>query len=243
MENKNILITGGSSGVGCLLVKELSKNNNVITLARRIDKLNQLFGDNPNVKTFKADLADLTDLNNVLHEIDKEVNGFDCIVNCAGVMTSGSIDNLTISDYTRSLNVNAISPLIIVKHYLHYMKNNNFGRIINFTSGAPLNCFANYSAYSASKAFLNSWTVTLGRELKDYNIKINIMSPGPVKTEMAPNATLPAEICLPTFFYLLDTVETSSSFYWLGYKVPLSPDLEGVDWLHGIGNEKLTKIL
>ena len=158
-------------------------------------------------------------------------------------MSTGSVEELKISDLMYSINVNAIAPLIIVKHYLASMKNNNYGRVINFTSGAPLNNFADYSMYSGAKALLNSWTITLSNELKESNVIINLMSPGPVRSEMAPNANLDPIVCLPTVNYLLDTCSTSGGFYWLGYKVPLKPDLEGVDWLHGIGNEKLEKIL
>lgn len=243
MENKKILVTGGSSGVGRLLVAKLSKNNMVVTMARRIERLHSLFDANTNVAIYKADLSNLEELENVLNEIDKDCDGFDCIVNCAGVMVSGKVDELRIDEFENSLNVNSISPLLIVKHYLPFMKANNYGRIVNFTSGAPLNCFPGFAAYSASKSFLNAWTLTLGKEVADYDIKINLMSPGPVRTEMAPDATLSPDICLPTFNYLLDDVESSGGFYWLGYKVPLSPDLEGIDWLHGIGNNKIEKVL
>lgn len=243
MENKTILITGGSSGVGTMLVDELSKSNKIITIARRLEKLHRLFSNNINVETYQVDISNLESVKTFLNVMSEQGIVVDGIINCAGVMQRGDIDDISIDDYTYSINVNAIAPLMIVKHFLPIMKSQNYGRIINITSGAPLNCFQGFSLYSSSKALLNAWTVTLSKELKELNIKINLMSPGPVKTEMAPNATMDPLVCLPTVKYLLDNVTTGGDFYWLGYKVPLFPDLKGVDWLNGVGNDKLIKVL
>lgn len=243
MENKTILITGCSSGVGKMLAGELSKKNRIIAIARRLDRLMDYFGENENVSLFGCDIADAESLKMTLEKIDAGFPVIDVIINCAGVMTAGQVEDLHLSDYRYAIEVNALAPLTIVKHYLPIMKKNNYGRIINFTSGAPLNNFSGYSAYSSSKAILNSWTVTLGNELRNTNVVVNLMSPGPVRSEMAPDAEYDPEICLPTVMYLLDKCVTCGGFYWLGYRVPLKPDLEGVDWLHGKGNEKLERIL
>ncbi len=144
-----------------------------------------------------------------------------------------------------SFNTNAYAPMILMKKLLVEMKQRNYGRIINVTSGAPLNCFPGYAAYSASKAYLNAITVTAAKELAEQNIKINLMSPGPVQTEMAPNATLPVDICFPTVNYLLnlDADGVTGKFFWLGYEVPLFPELDGVNWLEGNANGKLKRVL
>jgi short-subunit dehydrogenase len=243
MTNKTIIITGSSSGVGRLLTHELSKENKVIAVARRVEKMQQEFAENSNVVVVGCDISTGEELQTMFTQIDREFPGVDVIINCAGIMKSGNVVENEISDYLYSIHVNALGPLAIVKHFIPGMVKQGYGRIINFTSGAPLNNFAGYSAYSASKAILNSWTVTLGYELEGSGVLINLMSPGPVRTEMAPNAPMEPEVCLPTVRYLLDEVTTSGGFYWLGYKVPLKPDLEGVDWLRGKGNNKLSKIL
>ena len=243
MKGKTILITGCSSGVGRMLATELSKENHVIAVARREDKLKQFFSKCANITIFKCDITNENELSSLFDKIDNNFPNIEIIINCAGIMSSGKVEDVEINDFLYSINLNALAPLKIVKHFLQSMKNNNYGRIINFTSGAPLNNFAGYSMYSGSKSLLNSWTITLGYELVGTNVLINLMSPGPVRSEMAPNAELDPIVCLPTVNYLLDTCSSSGGFYWLGYRVPLKPDLEGVDWLHGIGNEKLEKIL
>jgi NAD(P)-dependent dehydrogenase (short-subunit alcohol dehydrogenase family) len=102
-----------------------------------------------------------------------------------------------------SLQVNAIAPLMLIQTVLPDMEERGFGRIINVTSGAPLNCFPEYAAYSSSKGTLNAITATAAREYEDQNIKINLMSPGPVRTEMAPEAPMEPSACHETVDHLL----------------------------------------
>ena len=162
------------------------------------------------------------------------------VINNAGVNVAGTLEELEDADVQRSLQVNAISPALIMRRLLPQMKAHDFGRVINMTSGAPLNCFPGYSAYSASKGALNAFTVTAARECAEYNIKINLMSPGPVKTNMAPNGPLDPSVCHPTVDYLLslDADGPTGRFFWLGYEIPLFPILEGIEWLEGRADER-----
>jgi len=243
---KNILITGASSGVGKELSIYLSKKFNVIAIARRKDKMLLEFEEYSNIFCYELDVSDDIEMLKVLSEIKDNHGDIPYIINNAGVLISGEIEDLDFTNEIEySIKVNALAPLKIINYFIYDMKKNNFGRIINLTSGAPLNCFANFGAYSASKAVLNSLSVTLAKELTNYNIKVNLMSPGPVQSEMSPDAELQPNICFPTVDYLLDLNKSTSTggFYWLGYKVPLFPDLDGVQWIKGIGNEKLEKVL
>jgi len=158
------------------------------------------------------------------------------VINNAGVnVGSIMLDELGEDDIARSLQVNAVAPVAIMKRLLPQMKAKDFGRIINMTSGAPLNCFPGYGAYSASKGALNAFTVTAAKECANHNIKINLMSPGPVRTKMAPNGPMDPSVCHPTVEYLLTLDENGPTgrFYWLGYEIPLFPALEGIEWLEG----------
>lgn len=242
----NILITGGSSGVGKALAIYLSKRFNVIVLSRRKDQMINNFVGFSNLHIYDVDITDKIALNNVLEEVKNSHGKISYIINNAGILISKKIDELDFQrDLEYSLSLNAFAPMQIINFFLSDMKKNNFGRIINLTSGAPLNCFANFGAYSASKAVLNSLIVTLSKELEEFNIKVNLMSPGPVKSEMVPNAPMEVDVCFDTVDYLLDLKanDFTGEFFWLGYKVPLFPDLKGVKWLEGIGNEKLQKVL
>lgn len=242
---KTIIITGASSGVGASLVKLFSKEMTVIALARRIDRLSSLYGKNKNVKCLKIDLTNLEELNSTIDEILSLHPRIEYLINCAGVIKPGKLLGIKKLDTEESLLVNFQAPLILMQKVIPHMLKYNFGRIINVTSGAPLNNFPGYSLYSASKAALNSLTVTAAKELINTNVKINLMSPGAVKSEMAPNASNSPDICHPTAEYLINLDEDgpSGEFFWLGYKVPLSCDLSDANWLEGKPSKSMINIL
>lgn len=242
MNKENIIITGASSGVGKMLVSKLKKEYNVITISRRIDKI---ISNNHEVFAYKYDLSNTDGLADLTELILREHGSVYNIINCAGVLTPGVFNDDLIKDIEYSIKVNALAPMQLISYFLPNMIKHDKGTIINLTSGAPLNCFAGYSCYSASKSLLNSMTVTLSKELEKTNISVNLMSPGPVRSEMSPDADLEPEICFPTVRYLLDGKGKNEHnyFYWLGYKVPLFPKLDGIDWLNGNANGVLEKVL
>ncbi len=242
---EKIFITGCSSGVGKMFAENLSDEFHVIAAARRIEKMEKEFEDIENISVYKIDLNDLQMTKKVIDEMIQEHGYIPYLINNAGVNVNEKVEELDEDELMKSFNVNVISPSITMKKLLPMMKENNFGRIINMTSGAPMNNMEGYAAYSASKAALNSLTITAAREYSDHNIKINLMSPGPVKTEMAPQAEKDPSICLPTAKYLLNLDEDgpTGKFFWLGHEVPIFADLEGVNWLEGKPSKNMRKVL
>ena len=239
-----VLITGASSGVGNSLVHHLAGPYRVIAAARRIDRLQRDFGALPSVVTHGVDLADLDAVQNFCSALRSDGEVVTHIINNAGTNRRGGVASLPPEAMTTSLNVNAMAPLIIMQAFLPGMQARDFGRIVNVTSGAPLNCFPGFSAYSASKAALNAITVTAAKEHEATNIRINLMSPGPVRSEMAPDAALDPSACHATLDHLLELPADGPTgrFFWLGHEVPLVPDLSGVDWLQGEANGRLKPI-
>jgi 3-oxoacyl-[acyl-carrier protein] reductase len=238
--NDVVLITGASSGVGLSLTHHLAGRFHVLAAARSLEKLEAEFGGNPDVTVYGLDLADPESASSVLDAMLTDRGFIAYVINNAGENVAAALEELDEADMLRSVQVNAISPAMIMRRLLPQMKARDFGRIINMTSGAPLNCFPGYSAYSASKGALNAFTVTAARECESYNIKINLMSPGPVRTKMAPNGRLNPSVCHPTVDFLLslDADGPTGRFFWLGYEIPLFPDLEGIEWLEGRADER-----
>jgi len=239
-----LLITGASSGVGKSLADYFSDRFHVIVAARRKERLEDYFGKREQFSVYQVDLGNPIDVALFSDKIVAEHGYIPYLINNAGVNSRGKIEDLAMDTVLHSVRVNALSPLFLMKKLLPAMRQYNFGRIINVTSGAPLNCFQGFGAYSASKGFLNALTVTAAREQEGYNIKINLMSPGPVRSEMAPDSDLDPDICHPTADHLisLDEDGPTGGFYWLGYEVPLFPDLEGIKWLEGDAGGKLKKV-
>jgi short-subunit dehydrogenase len=243
---KKILITGASSGVGRSLANYFfQKGFELVLVSRRTDFAHTDFRGSKSVTAYSVDLGIPEKAMPAIDAITDKHGFIPIVINNAGILKKGNLDEIEWSDFEMAINVHARMPLYILRSVLPRMKAENFGRIINITSGAPLNCFPGVGAYSGSKGLLNAITVTMARENADYNIKINLMSPGPVRSEMSPNAELGPEVCHPTVEYLVNSGPDGETgkFFWLGYEVPLFPDLEGVQWLKGIGNEKLRKVL
>ena len=118
-----------------------------------------------------------------------------------------------------------------VHHPNHLLKKQNYGRIINISSGGSINCAKNYSAYSASKAALNTLAKSLKNETENLNIKINTLSPGPIKTKMFPKNKLSPNLCLPTLKYLIHLKKSgpSGNFFWFKRKINVIPKLK-INW-------------
>lgn len=241
-----VLITGASSGVGRSLANYFyNKGFELILISRRGKFVEEDFADSNRISYYEIDLSDGKSAEELILNISKYHGYIPLIINNAGVMVKEDIVDLKWDSFQADINVNARIPLFIMQTFLKEMKINNFGRIVNITSGAPINCFPHYSRYSASKGLLNIFSITLSKEVGDYDIKINLMSPGPVKSEMAPNAKLSPDICHPTVEYLLTLPKDgpSGKFFWLGYEIPITPDLEGIDWLNGTAVEKFKKVI
>jgi len=241
--DRRMLITGASSGVGRSLTHHFAGSFEVIAVARRLDVMAAEFKAHDTVTTYEVDLRDPAAVAAFCARLRAEHGTVSHVVNNAGVNRAGAVTDLSGADLAESLQVNALAPLAIMQAVLPAMVAQDYGRIVNVTSGAPLNCFPGYGAYSGSKALLNALTVTAAREHADRNIKINLMSPGPVRTEMSPRSPLDPDVCHPTADFLihLDKDGPTGGFFWLGHEVPLFPDLTGVDWLAGDAGGRLRR--
>jgi NAD(P)-dependent dehydrogenase (short-subunit alcohol dehydrogenase family) len=214
-------------------------------LARRIDRMREQFGADEAITPYELDLADTAALEDRLATIRAEHGPIRHLINNAGINLDGDVADLTADELLQSVRVNALAPMLLLQAVLPDMVESDFGRVINVTSGAPLNCPPGAGAYTASKAALNALTVTAAAEWADRNVKINLMSPGPCRTEMAPDGPLDPAACHPTVDYLLDVDEDGPTgrLFWLGYEVPLFPELGDVQWLEGVGSDAMTRVL
>ena len=240
-----LLITGVTSGVGLSLVNHYAGRYHVLALGRNENKLDELFGSNQNISCYAIDLSNQEECIKLFNELSEKYNYIPYVINNAGVNKRMELPDITYDQLMEFMHVNTIAPMIAMQQFLPAMKENNFGRIINITSGAPLNCFPGFAMYSASKGALNAITVTAAREYADHNIKINLMSPGPVRSNMAPDSPMDPSVCHPTVDYLLKSEKDgpTGNFYWLGYEIPLFPNLEGIQWLEGKADKRYQKVI
>jgi 3-oxoacyl-[acyl-carrier protein] reductase len=224
---QKIVISGASSGLGLELAKRLSKKYYIICFARNLDKLKKKFSSNKNVEIYKVDLNNFKNLEKFLNKIILKHKNISAIINNAGQMYINDVSKIEIKKMIKVYNVNVFSPIIIMKYMINHMIKNNYGRIVNITSGAPLNCFKEYSIYSSTKASLNSATITASKEINDKNITINLVSPGPIKdiTKLVSKEN-----------------KINGKFIWRGKIIPIFPNLKGINWLKGKATKNYKKI-
>jgi len=171
----NFLITGGTSGLGYCLFKELSKNSNnkMFIISRNKEKLDIIKSENQNTNIYLLDLKD-TEKTKIIADqiiIDSE-NKIDVLICNAGRGSFGSIDSIPLKDYVEDINVNFISHLILIKKIYTQMRENDFGHIINISSGTAIFGFENTSSYSVSKSSMQILMESMHME----NLKNNIHS-------------------------------------------------------------------
>lgn len=191
MNNKYILITGASSGIGKSLAYEFAKRGEkLILVVRRIEILEEFKKEFPETIIIKADLSDINQVNNVYKQT-KDMNIFVYkLVNNAGF---GDYSLFVDSDNKKNIdmiNLNISGLITMTRNYLEDMKKYNEGYILNVSSIAsfmPGPCMA---VYYASKAFVTSFSRALDFELRKTNISVSILAPGPTNTGFREKANI-----------------------------------------------------
>tara|TARA_E500000331_G_scaffold339162_1_gene369140 strand:- start:1208 stop:1966 length:759 start_codon:yes stop_codon:yes gene_type:complete len=232
-KDKVVVVTGASSGLGLNIAKEFIKENAKVALcARRIDKLKKNYQNKKNVFFKKVDISNEKNIQKFLANTIKKFGKIDILVNNAGIAKASQIENIKYKDLKKSFEINVFAPVIFLRESLKIMKKNNYGRIINVSSGGSVNCAESFFSYSSSKSALNTLAKTAAKEIKNFNIKINTISPGPCKTAMFPKNKLSTSLSIPTVKYLssLPNNGPSGKFFWFMKKIDIIPDLSHIQW-------------
>jgi 3-oxoacyl-[acyl-carrier protein] reductase len=188
LQNINVLITGGSRGIGkaCVEIFLKAGANVAFTFHSAKNAADKLVTDNESskLKQYKMNLADTFEIEKVIGFVLKDFGTIDILVNNAGIWKEAAIDQMTIDEWNETMNVNLTSTYLITKLLVPGMKKNNFGRIINIASTAGQRGEAFHSHYAASKGGMISLTKSLASELGKHNITVNCVAPGWVITDM-----------------------------------------------------------
>jgi 3-oxoacyl-[acyl-carrier protein] reductase len=199
LQNKNVLVTGGSRGIGKACVELfLNAGANVAftyqAAKNEADKVIADYGGSSKLKQYKLNLADANDIEKVIVAVLKEFGNIDIVVNNAGIWKEAAIDKMTLEEWNEMMNINLTSTYLITKLLVPGMKKNKFGRIINIASTAGQRGEAFHSHYAASKGGMISLTKSLASELGLFNITVNCVAPGWVVTDMTTDSLSDSEI-------------------------------------------------
>jgi len=212
------IVTGASRGLGFEIAKTYGKLGMRLAItARDQDELARSareLGEFTQVLSIAGDVADRRHAQRLIAETVRRFGGIDVLVNNAselGPSPMPALQQLTTIEFERILAVNTIAPLRLAQLALPYLTQ-RAGVLINVSSDAGINAYANWGGYGSSKAALEHWSHILSAEIKDSNMRIFVVDPGDMDTHMhrlaEPGADLshlphPAAVA-PAFAQLLD---------------------------------------
>jgi 3-oxoacyl-[acyl-carrier protein] reductase len=189
LENKNIIVTGASGGIGNSIVKKLNQAGaNILASGTRIEKLEELKKNFENIKILKFDISQSDKIVEFIENATNELGGsLDGIVNNAGITQDNLAIRMSLEEWQKVININLTSTFLMSKFAIKKMLKNKSGKIVNITSVVGHTGNLGQANYTASKAAIVAMSKSLAIEYAKKNININCISPGFIKTAMTDN--------------------------------------------------------
>jgi 3-oxoacyl-[acyl-carrier protein] reductase len=185
LENKNIIVTGASGGIGNSIVEKLNEcGANVLASGTRVEKLEELKSKFNKIKILKFDISQSDKIEEFIDNAANELGGLDCIVNNAGITQDNLAIRMSIDEWKKVIDINLTSTFLMSKFAIKKMLKNKKGKIINITSVVGHTGNLGQANYTASKAGLIAMSKSLAIEYAKKNINVNCISPGFIKTAM-----------------------------------------------------------
>ena len=187
----NVIITGGSRGLGLAMARTLAATGyRIIALARNsTDELlaaGRAAADSGHgaIEFRACDLSDLGQIAPLVKALRADFGPIYGLINNAGLGTSGLLSTMRDQDIQRLIQLNTVSPIVLSKYVVRSMMSQREGRIINIASIVAATGYSGLSVYSATKASLLGFTRSLAREVGQLGITVNALAPGFIATEM-----------------------------------------------------------
>ncbi|MES2732191.1 MAG: SDR family oxidoreductase [Bacteroidota bacterium] len=185
LKQANILLTGGSSGIGKATAQLLIESGaNVAITGRDKDKLEKTASE-IGAFAIAADVANPADIASTYDQFLHKFGKLDCLINNAGVGEFSLIEEVTLEAFQRIYSVNVFGAALMAQKAAELFKKQNYGHIINIASTAALKGFARGTIYSSSKFALRGMTECWQQELRRYNVRVMLVNPSEVTTAFA----------------------------------------------------------
>lgn len=194
IQGKVVVITGASSGLGEATARYLAERGATVVLgARRLDRIDALAAELAGRdKKAMAVQTDVTQRGQVQHLVEAAVAAYgriDVMINNAGLMPHSPLERLKVDDWDRMIDVNLKGVLYGIAAALPHMQRQKSGHIINVSSVAGHKVRPGGAVYSATKHAVRALSEGLRQEVKPYNIRTTVISPGAVATELPDSIT------------------------------------------------------
>jgi NADP-dependent 3-hydroxy acid dehydrogenase YdfG len=178
IQDKVIIVTGATSGIGQATAQLLYKSGaTVVMAARNESKLKELESQNPGSLGVVCDVTSKSDIENLINKTIEKFDRIDILINNAGQGLGGNIQDVSIEEYQKALELNVIAPLRATQLVIPIMKKQSSGMILNISSLVTKGYYTGLGAYSSTKYALNSLMFTARKELAAEGIVICLFMP------------------------------------------------------------------
>jgi uncharacterized oxidoreductase len=186
LTNKTILITGGTSGIGMELAKQLlARNNTVIVTGRDQGKLDEALRALPGLHIVQSDVSDPAAIVALHRQLLERFPKLDTLINNAGIMRNLKLHaDRDLSDLTREIDVNLSGPLRMIQQFLPHLKSRPEALIVNVSSGLAFIPLPISPVYSATKAAMHSFTQSLRVQLGGSSVSVVELAPPATETPL-----------------------------------------------------------
>jgi NADP-dependent 3-hydroxy acid dehydrogenase YdfG len=197
LQGKVCVVTGASSGIGEATARRLSEAGAAVAVgARRADRLEALAGEiesnGGRALAVPSDIADESQAKALVERAARELGRLDVLVNNAGLMLLGPIEGADTSEWRRMIDVNVLGLLYCTHAALPIMREQGSGHIVNVSSVAGRMARAGVGVYNATKWAVGGFSEALRQEALHSNVRVTLIEPGMVTTELASHNTNPA---------------------------------------------------
>ena len=200
LENKIVVVTGGTRGIGLEVVRSFAKEKAKVILFgskkesvdKAIDTLNE---EGIKVEGYFPNLNSYEEIEEVIKKVITKYGQIDVLVNNAGISANKKIEDTTSEDFESIMDLNVNAMFNVTKAVVPFMKEQKEGVILNTSSMVSIYGQPSGVGYPASKFAVNGLTKSLARELAPFNIRVNAVAPGIINTDMV--ASLPKEMIEP----------------------------------------------
>jgi NADP-dependent 3-hydroxy acid dehydrogenase YdfG len=196
LEGRVAAVTGASSGIGEATAVALSREGARVALAaRRADRLEALVGriesDGGRALAVESDVADESQARGFVERANEELGRLDVLVNNAGLMLLGPVEGADTEDWRRMVDVNLLGLLYCTQAALPIMREQGGGFIVNVSSVAGRSASAGSAVYNLTKFGVTAFSEALRQEALHSNIRVSVVEPGFVATELQGHNTNP----------------------------------------------------
>jgi len=190
IKDRVVVVTGAGRGAGRVIALEFARRGARVALVARTDSqlqevVREIQALNGEALAVPADVTNEAEVARMAGQILSVFGTVDILVNNAGIMHRGAVETTSLQDWNRIQAVNVTGPFLCSRAFIEPMRKQGRGYIINISSGAGKQGYANIAAYSASKFAIIGFSESLAAELMEWGIKVSTLIPGSIDTSFA----------------------------------------------------------